>query len=304
MRASLRLIPLLIAALPLLGCAEGGGSFGSFGSFGGGSGARPKTIAVSDFVFGDGVVAVDRGFTARLEHKVGSFPTFERKTRTNERVNDEIVAAIVASLREAGLDAQPGNEDTLPDAAVVSGRLRPADPVAAKNNQSGFGSGRGGVVADMMVSRSKRQLLAFAAEGSKKASPAPTGKMAAARNAMIAESLVASKAASEKLSPDVEAQARSLGRAIAEKVAGYAKEQGWLNKPEGGETAAVATPAATPAPAPAAASSAKPAAAAEPEQRVRLPDAKPEPKSAQKKKPAKPAEDPNADEPDAPEKPQ
>lgn len=282
MRSFLRLIPICLAALLLTGCAEGSsGSFGSFGSFGGGAAPRPKTIGVSDFVFGDGVVAVDRGFTARLERTVGSFPTFERKTRTNERVNDEIVASIVASLREAGLDAQPGNEDTLSEGVIVSGRLRPADPAAAKNNQSGFGSGRGGVVADMTVTRSKRQLLAFAAEGGKRPSPQPTGKLAASRNAMIAESLAASKAAAEKLSPDVEAQARSLGRAIGEKVVGFAKEQGWLNKTEGGEVA--------PAPAE--------------EQRVRLPDPKPEQKPDKKtaKKPAAPDTD---DQPDATEKPQ
>ena len=96
MSLTLRLIPLAIAALMLAGCAEGG-SFGILSS--GGSGPRPKTIAVSDFVFGDGVVAVDRGFTARLERKVGGFPTHERKQRTNERVNDEIVAYTVALLR-------------------------------------------------------------------------------------------------------------------------------------------------------------------------------------------------------------
>ena len=141
---TLRIIPLAIAALLLAGCAEGG-SFGTRGS--GGSGPRPKIVAVGDFVFGDGIVAVDRGFITRLERKVGGFPTHERKQRTNERVNDEIVAYTVALLREAGLDEQPGNEDTLAlkdDTVIVNGRLRPVDPVAAKKNQVGFGSGRGG----------------------------------------------------------------------------------------------------------------------------------------------------------------
>ena len=35
-----------------------------------------------------------------------------------------------------------------------------------------------------------------------------------------------------KLSPDVEAQARRLGRAAGEKVVAYAKEQGWIAAPE------------------------------------------------------------------------
>ena len=88
---------------------------------------------VSDFVLASEVVALDRGYTARLERKIGSFPTYERKPRTLERVNDEIVASIVATLREAGLDAQPGSEEALTlndDALVVSGRLRAGDRAA------------------------------------------------------------------------------------------------------------------------------------------------------------------------------
>jgi hypothetical protein len=267
--------------LLLAGCA-GSGSFGSIGATGGAV-PRPKTIFVSDFVFDSDVVAVDQGFTARLERKVGAFPTFERKQRTNERTNDEIVASIVVSLREAGLDAQPGNEDSLAlrdDVVIVSGRLRPA---AAKKNQVGFGSGRSGVMADMAVVRlsggGKRQLLAFAADGGKRPGAPASVKLAASRNAMIAESLAASKAAAEKLSPDVEAQTRSLGRGISEKVLGYAKEQGWLNKPETAE-----------------------AAPAGEEGRVKLPEPKPEQKPAGKK-PAKPAGPDAADQPDVPEKP-
>ena len=43
-------------------------------------------------------------------------------------MNDEIVATIVATMRESGLDAQPGNEDALTlsdNALIVTGRLRP-----------------------------------------------------------------------------------------------------------------------------------------------------------------------------------
>src|SRR5664279_186256 len=51
-----------------------------------------------------------------------------------------------------------------------------------------------GVIADMSVTRSKRQLLAFSADLGKRAGAAPSGKQAAARNAMFAESLAGSKA--------------------------------------------------------------------------------------------------------------
>ena len=48
-----------------------------------------------------------------MDRKGINFPMLERKRRTLARVNDEIVATIVVTLREAGLDAQPGSEEGL-----------------------------------------------------------------------------------------------------------------------------------------------------------------------------------------------
>lgn len=224
-----------VAALALAGCANSGGM--QFGDAPG----RPKTILVSDFVLSSDVAVIDRGYTARLERKIGGFPTHERKPRTIERVNDEIVASIIATVREVGLDAQPGSEDALKlsdDVLIIGGRLRPSDLAAvAKNKPAIFGTGR--VTADMTVStfsgRGKKQLLTFSADAKDAGKPL-TGKPAAARNAAIAEALAAQKSPPEKLSTDVETPARRIGRAVGEKIVAYAKGQGWLEKPaEAGE---------------------------------------------------------------------
>jgi hypothetical protein len=53
-----------------------------------GTAPKPKVVLVSDFTFASDVVAVDRGYTARLERKIGTYPTHERRQRTTERVND------------------------------------------------------------------------------------------------------------------------------------------------------------------------------------------------------------------------
>jgi len=278
-----RFIVLCMAALALAGCATDGGLQGGFG----GGPARPKTILVSDFVLSSDVAVVDRGYTARLERKTGGIPTHERKPRTIARVNDEIVATIVATLREAGFEAQPGSEDAVTltdDALVINGRLRPVE--GAKPNQVGFGGGHGGVVADMSASYfsggGKKQVLAFSAD-EKDAGKAAAGKQAAARNAAIATVLAAQKSGAEKLSGDVEAQARRLGRAAGEKIVGYAKEQGWLAKAEGG-------------------------AAPVEESRLKLPDPKPaqRPQKKSEKKSAKPdaAEPADSDEPEEPQEKQ
>ena len=201
---------------------------------------KPKIILVSDFTFASDVVAIDRGYTARLERKVGAYPTHERRQRTTERVNDEIVATVVASLRESGLEAQPGGEDAVTlnqSALVVSGGLRPGEPVTAKNKNSfGFGAGRGHVVAavsaSLFSSGSRRQVLTFDVEPmAARREPAVPPKVAAARNAEIAGVVASTGSPNERLSPDVEVPARRLGRAIADRVLVYAKEQGWLAPP-------------------------------------------------------------------------
>jgi hypothetical protein len=281
-----RFIMIGLAALALAGCANGGGLQGAFSN----APARPKTIMVSDFVLSSDVAIVDRGYTARLERKVGQFPTFERKPRTIERVNDEIVASIVSTLREAGLDAQPGNEDALSlrdEVLLVTGRIRPSElSQLAKGKPVVFGSSR--VSADMTVSafsgHGKKQLLAFSADTQSAGNP-PAGKLAAARNTAIAEALAAQKAPPEKLSPDIEAPARRLGRAVGEKIVAYAKGQGWLDvPPEGAQQQDQ--------------SEAQPQA----EQRVQLPEPKPAQRSGKKPPQGEPPPDTEAD-PDAPTSP-
>jgi hypothetical protein len=234
----MRFILALAAALFLAGCASS-----PLGSLGGSATvARPKAIIVTDFVYGDGVTAIDRAYTARLERKIGSFPPHERKPRTLERVNEEIVASVVAMLRGAGLDAQPGGAESVAlseGVVLVSGTLRSTEPVASDSkkpkpvtDQIGFGTGRPNVVADVKVlSSGKRQLAAFTAEAAGGRAPAAPAKLAASQNTAIATALAEQKSAPEKLSPEVEGQARRLGRNAAEKILAYAKEQGWLAAP-------------------------------------------------------------------------
>jgi hypothetical protein len=250
--------PLILALLAMLaaGCAPNGTQGNLFASAA--PSTHPKSAIVTDFVAAPEITATDNGFNTRLESKGGNYPILERRQRTLARVNDEIVATIVADLRAAGIEAQPGNETSLgfnDDALVVTGRLQPPEHKAA--NQVGFGPGRGNVIADMTVTRasgaSHTPATTFAVDvQSGRKLPAGNAQTVAARNSAIAATLAAENALPEKLSPEVEAQARGLGRAIAEKIVTYAKEQGWLETP-----AAVAESEA--APARAAAPRAKPA---------------------------------------------
>lgn len=235
------LIGAALLALSLAGCTTSGGGVSLGGAL-----PRPKAVVVTDFAFSSEVVAVDRGYTARLGRKSGLVPTHERKQRTAARVNDEIVAAIVATLREAGMEALAGSEEALASgdtAIVVGGRLRAAEEGRPlKKDTIGFGSGRGGVAAEVT-------LLLVSPGGGKKRVGGFVVRPQAGRSAAgsrpfgagVAAALAAIDPALERLSPDVEGEARGLGRGIGEQVAAYARAQGWL-------TATVPAAAAVPVP--------------------------------------------------------
>lgn len=196
--------------------------------------SRPKIVLVYDFTFSPDVVVADREFSARLERQIGDLSI--SKDLVAKRVNDEIVVTIATILRdEAGLNAQPGSEE---NSAIKSGALVIAGQLHAVGQGSrpvNFGTG-GGVVADITVSQVsegvEKRLLAFTAQAQngRQHRAAITGPTAAARNAAIVAALGAKSALAVKLSPNLEAQARELARAIADKIIAYALQQGWVNK--------------------------------------------------------------------------
>lgn len=236
----MRLSPavICIAALALGACAKA--NITSLQSSDAGAVPRPKTIVVSNFAFSPEVVALDRGFTAKLERKVGSLTPEERQARTAERVNHEIVTTVVSTLRNAGLDARLGSEQPIPagdEALLVTGHLRGIDQGnRTQRNVIGFGAGRSDVVADTTVSyvssSGTRQLLTFTADAKSGRMPgaAVTAPFSAVHGAALVASSVGSSVLSEKLSSDVEAQARKIGHTAGDRIVAYAKEQGWLEK--------------------------------------------------------------------------
>ena len=215
-------ICLSLAALALAGCQTDNLSLASNASA-----PKPKTVVVTDFVYSPDVTVIDRAYTVRLSRKEkNDLPFHLRKERTLARVNDEIVATIVATVRGAGLDAAPGSVESVSlkdNALIVSGRLTPGEG-ADKNKGAGIGDGRKGVVAEISMEElgtfGKKKLTGFTAQ--------PAGGNVKVDAAAIAAALPADSAAAGRLSPDVEAQTHALGRAIGDRIVAYAREQGWL----------------------------------------------------------------------------
>ena len=235
---ALRPVHLFICLIVLAAAGCANTSVQGTQTSGAGAPPRPKTVLVYDFVFSSDVAVVDPEFTTRLERQIGNLSV--SKQLIAKRVNDEIVATLVTILRyEAGLNAQPGSEEepTLKDGAlVITGQLHAVDQGnRPQHNPVGFGTG-GGVAADMTVLQvsegAKKQLLTFMAQAQyrSQSGAAIPGSAAAAHNAAITAALAAKSAPDVNLSPNVEAQARGLARAVADKIVAYTVQQGWVNK--------------------------------------------------------------------------
>lgn len=202
----------------------------------GGAPPRPKTVLVNDFAFSSDVAVVDRGFAARLESKLGSMTYDVVKAITARRVNDEIVATAVVLVRAQGLNARQGGEGELKQqngALVVTGRVHAVNQGNhPPRNPVGFDAGNG-VVADVTVSElsegTQKPLLTFTAQAQNGRRSAEESD-APAFSAAIGTLLAARSAPDVNLSPGVEALARGLGRAVADRIVAYAGQQGWVTK--------------------------------------------------------------------------
>lgn len=248
---ALRPLHLVICsiALTVAGCANT--SMQGTPTADGGAPPRPKTVLVYDLEFSPDIAVVDSKYTQQLESQLGNL--LVSKQILAKRVSAEIEATIATILHdETGLRARSGGEqDITPDDStlVISGQLQ----AAAQGNQPprapvNFGTD-GVVVASMTVSEvtggTKKQLLTFttSAQSGRRSAAAMTAAEAAGRNAAINAAVATQSVPAGKLSPDNEAQARGLGRAIAARLISYASQQGWSYKTNVPEPTAEAQPA-------------------------------------------------------------
>ena len=108
MNTSISLFTAIALGVAALGGCANSGVNGMFGD----TAVKPKAVVVTDFAAANEVDAIDRGFSTRMDRSGTNYPILERKRRTlaGERRNR---GPIVATLQEAGLEAQPGSEEGL-----------------------------------------------------------------------------------------------------------------------------------------------------------------------------------------------
>jgi hypothetical protein len=111
--------------------------------------------------------------------------------------------------------------------AVDQGKAQQRNPVSL---------GAGNLAADVTLSEVsagvEKQVLNFTAQAQRQSGAAIGGPNSAALSAAISKVLAAKSAADVKLPPNVETLARGIGRAVAEKIVTYARDQGWMTNAE------------------------------------------------------------------------
>ena len=205
-----------------------------------GAGPQPKTIVVFLFPSPPGGGRAPGAASPPNTGTKAAAPRREASQGPPGGANHEIVTTVVSTLRNAGLDARLGSEQPITagdEMLLVTGHLRGIDQGnRTQRNVIGFGAGRSDVVADTTVSyvssSGTKQLLTFTADAKSGRMPgaAVTAPFSAVHGAALVASSVGSSVLSEKLSSDVEAQARKIGHTAGDRIVAYAKEQGWLEK--------------------------------------------------------------------------
>lgn len=223
-----------LAAAFLAGCSTA--NTGNFSVFGG-SLSKPQVILVGDFEIPPNAVALDGGMAARLKRSMKGASQDAMRAEIGRRVSGVIAETVVANLRAAGIEALPGSRQLAIEGQttlVVGGRVRAIDEGnRMRRSVIGFGAGKSKVIADVQVTHlspgESKDVLSFTAEAESASKPgavarAPIGGAVAVAGAVTG-------LAAERLSADVEAQARRIGDAVSQRLIGFATEQGWVSKP-------------------------------------------------------------------------
>lgn len=226
-----------LVAAALGGCTSA--NVGNMSMFGGDL-AKPSVVLVSDFDVPANAVALDRGFAAKLKRNMKGASDQTMRGEVARRVSATIAETVVAKLREAGIEALPGNRSLAIEGQttlVIGGNVRSIDEGnRTRRNLIGFGAGKSSVTVDVQVahlsSGESKNVLTFSAEAESARRPGAvaTAPVGAAVGAAATVASTAGGLASERLSADVEAQARRIGTTIADRIIAFAAEQGWVRR--------------------------------------------------------------------------
>ena len=198
---------------------------------------RPDVVVVTDFIVTPDDVKLDTGLGSRLRNAVSGTSDVTRQSADDRKVTATVSRVLVDEIRKMGLAAMPSN-----DAAAVTGNkmivggqiLGIDEGNRTRRNLIGLGAGRSTVTArtDLYYATgatAARLIESFTADAESGRKPGAAETMGAgAATGRIAESAAAGAGTDLALSGDVDADSQHMAKAIAEHLAQFFSDQGWI----------------------------------------------------------------------------
>ena len=197
----------------------------------------PEVLWVYDFTVTPNEVDLDSGLGPQVARLIGDVIPAKQKLGVGKALARLLSVNLATELRGRGINARRANDQTEPDEtdASIKGQLRRVDEGnGALRTVIGFGLGKTGLKTHVQLFHGGNgQLVAeadTAAKGSLKPGIATMVGIGGAAGSLLGGAVVAgiTTITSEEFYETVEADAKRTAAKLADWVADYYKQQGWL----------------------------------------------------------------------------
>ncbi|NWG23282.1 MAG: hypothetical protein HXY30_02510 [Pseudorhodoplanes sp.] len=185
---------------------------------------KPTKFFVSEYDVAADLPVLDPALAANLKRQLPGLTDDAAQIEISRRVSAAIAEATVAALRQSGIQAAQGGGEILRANEIglmVSGKIVNSAEGAAQRRPPGAPVVAAQTTLTYYVDPNSRIVDTFTTDSDLGRATAPARRPATA----------GAPGGTQRLSPDIDAKARGLGRAIAERIVAFAAEKGWIKAP-------------------------------------------------------------------------
>jgi hypothetical protein len=185
---------------------------------------KPTKFFVSEYDVAADVPVLDPVLAANLKRQLAGLTDDAAQIEIARRVSAVVAEATVAALRQGGIQAVLGGGEVLKAddiGLMTSGKIVNSADGAAPRRPAGASVVAAETTLTYYSNPNSKVVQTFTVESDLGRATAPARRPATG----------GAPGGTQRLSPDVDAKARGLGRAIAERIAVFAAEKGWIKAP-------------------------------------------------------------------------
>lgn len=185
---------------------------------------KPTKFFVSEYDVAADVPVLDPALAANLKRQLPGLTDEATQIEISRRLSAVVAEATVAALRQSGIQAALGGGEILKANEIglmASGKIVNGAEGAAPRRPAGAPVVAAQTTLTYYVDPNSKVVDTFTTDSDLGRATAPARRLATG----------GAPGGTQRLSPDVDAKARGLGRAIAERIAVFAAEKGWIKAP-------------------------------------------------------------------------